>query len=335
MKWKKLASCPTAAALLASLLTCHSASAAVVISDNFNSGASAANYSVVSSDLTSSFPTFAYNYAAMGIPSAPNSGDSSTLGVKLDANFSAPGAAEGVTLFTNASLSGDYTVKFDAWLNANGPFPDGGSGSTNYLTAGVGSNGTTNNFVANTGNGGWTAVNGENGSGTDYRFYKDAALQGVATTQYAAGTAANARNGLNGYYDSLGSVNVSNLPVQGVNNGGPAQQNGTSFAGSFGMAWHVVQLVVDADGGTGGAASMKWYIDNLLIGTLNAGADGSFSAAGRVALGYSDPTTNLSDNPPLSFALIDNLTVTTIPEPSTIGLGMLALTSMLAVRRRS
>ena len=333
MKWKKLACCSNAA-LIGCLLASQSASAAVVLSDNFNSGASSANYTVVSTDLTSSFPTFAYDYSAMGIPSAPSSGDSSTLGVKLDANFSAPNAAEGVTLFTNASLSGDYTVKFDAWLNVNGPFPDGGSGSTNYLTAGVGSNGTTNNFVANTGNGGWTAVNGENGSGIDYRFYKDAALQGVATSQYAAGTAANARNGLNGYYDSLGSVNVSSLPVQGAANGGPAQQNGTSFAGSFGMAWHVVQLVVDADGGTGGAASMKWYIDNLLIGTLNAGADGSFSAAGRVALGYSDPTANASDNPALSFAVIDNLTVTAIPEPASIGLGMLGLASMAAAHRR-
>src|SRR6201999_3894861 len=104
-----------------------------------------------------------------------------------------------------------------------------------YLASGVGANGTTGNFVANTGSGGWMAVNGENGSGIDYRLYKDAALQGVATGQYAAGTAANARNGLNGYYDQFGNVDVSHLPVQGVNNGGPAQQNGTSFAGSFGM----------------------------------------------------------------------------------------------------
>jgi hypothetical protein len=309
------------------------AAAAILLSDDFNTGASTANYAVVTTDPTSSFATFAYDYSAIGIPSAPNSGGS-TLGVKLDANFSAPSAAEGITLHTNASFSGDYKVSFDGWLNANGPFPDGGSGSTNYLVAGVGGDGTTNNFVANTGAGGWTAVNGENGSGIDYRLYKDASLQGVATAQYAAGTAANARNGLNGYYDQLGSVDVSNLPVQGVNNGGPAQQNGTSFAGSFGMDWHEVELIVDADGGTAGAASMQWYIDGLLIGTLDAGANGAFAAAGRVTLGYSDPTTNGSDNPPLSFALIDNLVVTAIPEPSGLLLASLAAIGLLTKRRK-
>jgi hypothetical protein len=303
---------------------------AAFFSDNFNLPASAANYSAISTDPTSSFATFAYDYSVMGIPSAPNSGDSSTLGLKLDANFSAPNAAEGITLFTTQQFSGDYVVKFDAWLNTNGPFPDGGSGSTNYITAGVGHNGLTNNFVANTGSGGWTAVNGENGSGIDYRLYKDAGLQGVATSQYAAGTAANARNGLNGYYDQLGGIDVSNMPVQGVNNGGPAQQNGTSFFGSFGMDWHEVELAVDADGGTGGAASMTWTIDGLLIGTLDAGANGAFNAAGRIALGYSDPTANGSDNPPLTFGLIDNLTV--VPEPASLILSAFALCA-LALRR--
>jgi hypothetical protein len=326
----------SAAALVTTAAVPQLSRAAVVFSDNFNTGASSANYVPVTSDATSSFPTYAYDYSAMGIPSAPNSGGGgSTIGLRLDANFSAPNAAEAITLHTVNSFSGDYVVKFDAWLNVNGPFPDGGSGSTNYLGAGVGGNGTTNNFVANTGSGGWTAVNGENGSGIDYRLYKDAALQGVATNQYAAGTATNARNGLNGYYDSLGGIDVSNLPVQGANNGGPAQQNGTSFLGSFGMDWHEVQLIVDADGGTGGAASMQWYIDGLRIGTLDAGANGAFTASGRVTLSYSDPTTNASDLPTHSFALIDNLTVNdAIPEPTSMGLILPAAFAFLSRRRR-
>jgi hypothetical protein len=161
--------------------------------------------------------------------------------VEIGRQLQRPERSGAITVCTNSQILGDYVVRFDTWLNVNGPFPEGGSGSTNYLTAGVGSNGTTNNHVTFTGNGGWTAVNGENGNGTDYRLYKDATLQGVATAQYAAGTASNARNGLHGYYDQFGSVNVSNLPVQGVNNGGPAQQNGISYAGSFGMAWHTVR----------------------------------------------------------------------------------------------
>lgn len=309
--------------------------AAPLFSDAFsNAVISAANYSTATSDATSSFATFAYDYSAMGIPPAPSTGDGSTLGLRLDANRTPPNAAEAITLFTNLSFSGDYTVTFDAWLNVNGDFPDGGAGSTNSLTAGVGSNGVANNHIIGspTGSGGWFSVNGDNGNGVDYRLYKDTFLQGVATAQYAAGTATDARDGDNAYYSSLGSVNVGSLPVQGASNGGPAQQTGTTYAGSFGMAWHRVKLEVDADGGTGGAASMKWTVDNLLIGTLDAGANGTFPASGKVTVGYSDPTSNASDLPTHSFALFDNLQV--VPEPASAMLGVLGLGLIACLRRR-
>jgi hypothetical protein len=92
-------------------------------------------------------------------------------------------------------------------------------------------------------------------------------------------------------------------------------------------------LVVDADGGTAGAASTKWYIDNLLIRTLDAGANGAFTSNGKVALGYSDPSSNGSDNPSLSFALIDNLVI--VPEPATLMLWAMALVALAGWRRRS
>src|SRR5262245_47827594 len=107
--------------------------AAALFTDSFTNGSSAANYGTISTDGTSSFATFGYDYSVMGIPSAPNSGDGLTRGLRLDANFSSPNAAEGITLYTLAQYSGNYTVQFDGWLNVNGPFPDGGSGSTNYL----------------------------------------------------------------------------------------------------------------------------------------------------------------------------------------------------------
>jgi PEP-CTERM motif len=320
-------------ALLGAVLLAPTLSvAAPIFSDDFNTASSQSSYTTISPDPANAFPVWGYDYSVMGIPSAPNSGDGSTRGLRLNANVAA-GVVQAVNVATNASYSGKYVVQFDAWINVNGPFPDGGAGSTNYLTAGVGHNGTTSNLVANTGNGPWTAVNGENGSGIDYRLYKDATLQGVAGGQYAAGTAANARNGLNGYYNQFGGVNVSNMPVQGANNGGPGQQNGTSFLGAFGMQWHRVTLMADSTGGTGGNPSLTWYIDNLRIGTLDAGGTaGAFSVNGKVNLGYSDPSSNTSDLPTHSFVLIDNLVI--VPEPATLGLLVVAFFGLYSVRRR-
>jgi hypothetical protein len=336
MKHFRIAAFTLAAVSLSSLTV-----AAPLFSDNFNTAASSANYAVVSSDITSSFPTWAFNYSTMGIPSAPNSGDGSTLGVKLDANNSAaPNVAESITLHTAASYTGDYTVLFDAWINVNGPFPGGGSGSTNFLTAGVGGDGATNNrggiTAPPTGIGGWLAVNGDNGNGVDYRWYKNTTIQLDTTGQYAATTDAQGdapRDGDNAYYASLGGIqDIENFPVQGANQpGGIAQQNGDTFPGSFGMAWHRVVLKVDPDGGTGGAASMKWFVDGLHIGTLDAGANGAYASSGRVTLGYSDPTNNASDNRPLSFALIDNLVIT--PEPGTLILFVLGCAALVGRRR--
>jgi hypothetical protein len=304
-----------AALALAAASLANVSFAAVLFSDNFST-ASLSNYTAISPDPTSSYATSGFDYSPLGIPSAPSSGDSSTLGLKLDANKSGPpNVAEAITLATNAQYSGDYIVTFDAWINVNGPFPDGGDGSTNFLTAGVGSNGTTNNFAGTTtGSGAWTAVDGENGSGVDYRLYKDGTLQGSGP-QYAAGT----RDGTNPYYSQLGNIDITNFPVQGSANGGPAQQNGTSGGGTFGMAWHKVKLAV-----SGGA--MTWTIDNLPIGTLTP------VPAGHVAIGYSDPTNNASDLPNYSFALIDNLVI--VPEPATLTLCMASLLAMGLVRRR-
>ena len=35
-------------------------------------------------------------------------------------------------------MDGPYTVQFDFWINANGPFPAGGRGSTEYVGGAVG-----------------------------------------------------------------------------------------------------------------------------------------------------------------------------------------------------
>jgi len=307
---------------------------AALFFDDFNTAGSAANYTKVETGANS--VTYAFDYSSMGIPPAPNTTDASTLGVKFESNNVLPAAVAAVTLHTVQQFTGPYVVTFDAWVNANGPFPDGGTGSTEFLTAGVGGDGASVNRTGATGSGAWTGVDGEGQSGIDYRLFRNAgALEGVAGGSYAAGTQSTARSAADPYYLPLNptGINVSNLPVQGANNGGPAQQNGTTAPGTFGFAWHEVELLVDPTGGTGGTAKFTWTIDGLRIGTLDAGAGAAFPTNGSVTIGYMDPFSSFSDNATLSFGLVDNLTVV-VPEPGTLALGCLMSLVGLCHRRR-
>lgn len=276
--------------------------------DDFDTNTSG-NYNVVTSGDAAAL--FLFDYSTMGIPSAPNSVGGTTLGVRLEANVTT-GATHAVTLHTTQTFTGDYVVKMDAWINANGPFPGGGTGSTEYITFGVGGDGVTNNLNASSGSGGWFTYAGEGGSSRDFRAYKNAGEQFAESGQWAAGLSSaggGAHNNWDPYYAHWGSIDVGNLPVQGANVGGPAQQNGVTNAGTMGFAWHEITIMVDADGGVGGTPLASWAIDGLTIATLDAGVGSPFLTDGTVTLGYMDPFTSVSDNAMLSFGIIDNLRV--------------------------
>ncbi len=287
-----------------------------LLSDNFNTAASSANYTEAAT--ADAAVAYGFNYgAALGIPVAPKTTDGSTTGVRFSANETA-GAANGITLHTIQSFSGDYTVRFDAWINANGAFPGGGTGSTEFLTAGVGGDGTTVNQGGATGFGAWTAVTGEGGSSRDYRIYKGSAEQFPASGQFSGG--ANGNNS-DAYYSGLGGVDVGALPQGG------GAQTGTTAVGTFGFEWHEVELNVEN-------GLMNWSIDGLNIATLNPNIGDPFSTDGSVTLGYKDIFSSLSDSSTHSFGLIDNLSVTSaIPEPSS-ALALTALGAFGFVKRR-
>src|SRR5437763_15756774 len=105
---------------------------AAIFSDNFNVDSSAnwninkavINASNVSVTLASSDPSssaeFAYDYSAMGIPVAPNSGDASTMGLRLRSNLGAVSSVNGATQKTcgisvsptGQSFSGAYQIQY-------------------------------------------------------------------------------------------------------------------------------------------------------------------------------------------------------------------------------
>ncbi|MCB9880097.1 MAG: hypothetical protein H6835_21090 [Planctomycetes bacterium] len=291
--------------------------AAQTFADDFNNDTSGL-YSIV--QTADAAATFGFDYSTLGIPSAPNTPDSTTLGLKLEANV-VSGAANAITLHTIVPATGTYVVKFDAWINANGPFPGGGGGSTEYLTCGVGGDGATVNLgtATGTGTGGWFMVDGEGGSSRDYRGYKNAGEQFAESGQFAAGLSSaggGAHNNSDPYYAQFGGIDVGAL--QG---GLFAQQTGSTNVGSGGFAWHEMEMRVVSNGGTGGATSVGWYIDGLRIATLDAGIGSSFVTDGAVTLGYSDIFASLSDNPALSFGLFDNLRFGTLAEATSFGAG--------------
>ena len=267
----------------------------VLFADDFDVDTSA-NWNIAVSSSDTSI-TFAYDYSTDGIPPAPNSANATTRGVKFTANMTSPGELDAVTISpVGMSFDGDYTLKFDMWINANGPFPLGGTGSTEFVTAGVGSTGHTVNNGGVSGSGAWFAVDGEGGSSRDYRAYKDATEQTIASGQYLVASNDHSDATLTGHYRPR--------PAPPAQQAGYPQQTGYTRSGSGGFAWHEVEIAVDAAAGTA-----TWRIDGLAIAAIDRNTGADVSLAGAITLGYMDGFTSISDNPQLSFGLIDNVRV--------------------------
>lgn len=246
--------------------------------------------------------TFNYDYSTLGITSAPHSPGGTTRGLQMKANL-ASGAVAALSLSpTNQSFTGDYRLHFDAWLNVNGPLPGGGTGSTEFLTAGLG---TAGNRVEWTGNasadGFYFTADGEGGVGVgstttgDYCAYSNAALFGTSSGVYIAGTDTTVRDNLNYNYSTAFPTGQTAPVLQQINF---AQQTGALNSGTFGFAWH--DVIISKRGST-----VDWVVDGVRLAVVfNASFTGS-----NVCIGFWDPFASLSDNNNLSFGLVDNVRV--------------------------
>jgi hypothetical protein len=307
-----------------------------IFSDDFSSASSAANWTVNTGGITQA--NWGWDYSTMGIPLAPNSAPgASTMGVMFKVNHTGTagtttgGQISAINMSpTGLSLSGTYTVRFDMWMNFNGPMPSG-YGSTEFGTFGVGTAGTTVQWGTGS-DGRWFAVDGEGGSGTDFRAYVNTTLQGPTSGVYAAGTNAdnttdptnNVRRWSNPYYHT--AIPGENAPPALQQTAYPDHQTaGTSEVsrkGTVGFTWSEVEIRV-ADG------TADWYLNGLRIATLSGVADNT-----NAFIGYWDPFASVAGHPDLAFVVYDNFQV--IPEPSTYAaiFGGLALIGAFVYRRR-
>jgi GH25 family lysozyme M1 (1,4-beta-N-acetylmuramidase) len=272
----------------------------VVFADNFDVN-TATNWMINKSSGDNAV-TFNFDYSTLEIPSAPNSTNGTTLGVQMKANLSL-GVVAAVSLSpNNQNFSGDYRVRFDGWINVNGPFPAGGLGSTEFLTAGVGTSGTRTEWTGNaSADGFYFSANGDGGSGdtatntADYNAYAGPTVQLVATGDYWAGTDATARGNGNVYYTTAFPNGAAAPALQQANF---PQQSGNLNAGTLGLAWHDVIVSRRAN-------TVDWVIDGIRMATIS---NATFTAS-NVFVGFWDPFASLSSNNVINFGLMDNVRV--------------------------
>ena len=294
---------------------------ATVFLDDFETN-SAGNWHTNKSSADTSV-AFNFDYSTLGIPSAPHSTGGTTHGVQMKANLSLGAVAALSISPVNQGFAGDYRLHFDGWINTDGPFPNGGSGSTEFLTAGIGTSGDHVEwsniraadgfyFVAD-GDGGVSATSTSSG---DYAAYTGPTIVDTGAGTYLAGVDADARDNANAYYTAALSNGRAAPLSQQVNYG---QQHGTLNDGTFGFAWH--DVIVSRRGST-----VDWVVDGVRMATIS---NATFNAS-NVFVGFWDPFASLSDNNTLSFGLVDNVRVevpaiapmiTTNPHPQMVRLG--------------
>ena len=306
-----------ASLLVPALVLPATALAQTLYQDDFDTDTSASW--TVSQSSADTAAVFAYDYSVDGIPSAPNSAGGTTSGLKFTANMTA-GVAAGLSASPNGqSFTGNYILSFDLWINANGPFPLGGTGSTEYNSAAVGLtaaglvwSGSAPAGVA------WFSVSGEGGSSRDYRAWAGPTEQ-VGGPAYFAGS----QNAADAYYTGVFPGGQEAPLAQQTAH---AQQTGGLGAGAIGFSWR--EVVVEKIDQT-----VTWFVDGLPIAKLSADTEG-VTVEGNIAVGYYDPFSSVSDNADLSFGVVDNVKVEAIPEPSTYALGIIGALWLFTRRRK-
>ena len=281
-------------------------------SDNFDVNSSASwNINISTNNCDAAF---AFDYSTIGIPSAPRSIGGSTLGLKLRANSPILGLATSAAQFPGITVSpqgqnftGDYRMRFDAWLNYPGPLATGGAGSTMLATFGI-TRGTVvqwSGFSTASPDAVFFGMTGDGGSGNDWRVFTNIVRVANGTPGvYAAGTGG-AGNNLETYYSPFGQLSAP--PAQ---SGTFLTQSGVTSSGAPGLVWH--DVVITKSGST-----VTWSLDGIRIGTVNSTRFG-VNLSTNVFIGQADvngtQTTVALDA--MHVAIYDNLIVESLVVPT-------------------
>jgi hypothetical protein len=269
---------------------------------------------------------FAFDYSTVGIPPAPNSAGGSTIGMKLQANLFS-NVFGGFSASPNGlNLTGNYTVSFDAWSNTVGPFPGGGSGSTNLSTFGILTSGSFSQSILSS-DGVFFAYTGDGNSAADVRAYSVEdlnAYDGTAGEPHAT-YHAGSRNGNAALYQSAFGTNRA--APQAQTDLFP-NQTGQLLAGSAAFAWNHHEIKKTDE-------LVEWFVNGYLLISVDTTNFALPTQGGNISFGHTDINAASSQDPnsgELLFTLIDNITAT--PEPGSVTLLGVGIVGLLTSRRR-
>jgi hypothetical protein len=287
---------------------------AELFSEIFDSGASSSNFLVTQIPGSVDTITFGYDYSANLIPEAPGSASlpgvfAATRGLFIAANDpplpATTGAINGINV-TAASggvainFAQDITMRFDMWLNLGSI----AASSTEQALFGINTDGL-----------GVNSRTGTTQTGADGVWYHIATEGGYGATS----TTNNSR-------DYVNYIN-NTAPASGRLDNGQAPfltlfPTSSPAAGVPANSWVSVEISE-----IGGNVRMS------MNGTTVFDVANTGPTSGSVFLGYQDPFSGSLSGPD-AFVVFDNLSVSAVPEPSSIALVGLGVVGIVARRRQ-
>jgi len=273
-----------------------------------------------------------FDYSTAGVPLSPNSTGGTTHALKMAANLVAGSTFPvGVSVSpVGFGITANFELRFDAWLNFNGPLPAGGNGSTQVGGAGYGTAGT-NAQVAGVADSVFIGGTADGGSSADYRVYSPShqssyqdgdfriGSDGIAQTTKGDPNSGLVYAGDDGTRNAgTGNYYVTNFPAQTVpvaqynlfpqqtnSSGSPPNAPGAANPGTLAFKWHDVSLKKVAN-------TITYSINGVLIATVDVTDAGTLGGT-NILFNHYDINATVSSDPNrtnLTFTLIDNVRVT-------------------------